>query len=120
MSWYCVYIPSQPSSTVSAKTLAEIVRERYERSGKPQDVKVYHAFTEDWHHLFYFSPACQPIFGDLLRFFEATPRDKPPFVETLTPIVGSNAPPIDEWWESNNKPQNANGSNETDETAGSQ
>ena len=112
MSWYCVYIPSQASSKVSAWTLVQMAREVHQKSGESQEVAIYHAFTEDGHNLFYFSPASLSVFHDLLKFFGASPRERPRFVESLTPVLGPNAPHAEEWW-TNNNPQNANGSQET-------
>ena len=88
-----------------------MARELHQKSGEPGDVEIYHAFSEDGHNLFYFSPASLSVFHDLLRFFEASPREKPRFVDNFTPVLGPNAPQAEEWW-TRNSPQNANGNQE--------
>jgi hypothetical protein len=112
MPWHCVYIPSQASSKVSAWTLVQMAREVHKKSGESQDVAIYHAFTDDGHNLFYFSPASVAVFDDLLKFFGASPREKPRFVETFTPVLGPGAPLADEWWVNGSTPQNASGNQE--------
>ena len=96
-----------------------MAREVHKKSGEPRDVAIYHAFTEDGHNLFYFSPASLTVFDDLLKFFGASPREEPRFVENFTPVLGPNAPHSDEWWINESMPQNESGNQETaDKAAG--
>ena len=105
MPWYCIYLPSQPSSKVWAWTLVSLIRESHQKAGEPADSMVYHAFTDDGHNLFYFSPESERVFHDILKFFSATERVKPLFVETLTPVLGPNSPQTEEWWANNTNSQ---------------
>jgi hypothetical protein len=50
----------------------------------------------------------------VLRFFGATPREKPLFVETLTPVLALQR---EQWWTNNNNSQNANGNDKTTDKA---
>ena len=92
MSWRCVYIPSFAASKASAGALIQMASEMYRKAGEPEEVAVYHAFSEDGHHIFYFSPQSEVIFADLLKFFNASNCDRPRFLETLTHILGSLTP----------------------------
>ena len=95
MSWHCVYIPSFAASNASAWALIQMASEIYRKAGEPEDVTVYHAFSEDGHHIFYFSPRSEVFFADLLKFFDASNCDRPRFLETLTHILGPITPPAE-------------------------
>ena len=68
----------------------------YQKAGEPQDVSVYHAFSEDGHNLFYFSPRAQELFPELLKFFDASLCTRPQFLEKMTSILGPLMPPPEE------------------------
>jgi hypothetical protein len=97
MAWYCVRIPRRASSNVSAQTLVSVTRAVHREAGEPDDVALYHDFTEDGENLFYFSPESEVVFNDLLKFLGAHPCSKPPVLGTLTLVLGPIKPQTGDW-----------------------
>jgi hypothetical protein len=93
MAWFCVRIPRRASSNVSAQTLVAMTRALHKEAGEPDDVAVYHDFTEGGDNLFYFSPGSETVFYHLLKFFGAYPWNKPPLLGALTQVLGAGRLP---------------------------